>query len=71
MMMEHTDLQSDLKSMVKELIYEVNTKFQLGLEDPKQATIHLTSTLRLKGGLGIQKGAKNSCSSKGIKVAAP
>ena len=28
-----------------ELIYEVKYQIQLGLEDPKQATIHLTSTL--------------------------
>ena len=34
-----------------------NTKIQLGLEDPKQATIYLAFTLQLKGGWGYPKKA--------------
>ena len=46
-------------------------KIQHGRENPKQATIHLALALQLKKDEGIQKSAKSSCSSKGIKVAAP
>ena len=35
-----------------ELIYEVKYQIQLGLEDPKQATIHMTSNLKIKWGWG-------------------
>ena len=50
---------------------KLSYKFQHGVEDPKQATIHLALALQLMRDGGIQKGAKSSSSSRGIKVAPP
>ena len=48
-------IQSDLKAMVRKLILQWITKVWLGLEDPRQATIHLASTLIVKRDWGYPK----------------
>ena len=42
----------------KSCFMKQNTKIQLGLEDPKLATVHLAFTLQLKGGWGYPKRCK-------------
>ena len=48
-----------------------SSRIQLGLENLKQATIHLAFVLQLKGDGGIPQGAKSSSSSRGFRVALP
>ena len=59
------------KLLAKSWFMKQSCKIQHGLEDPKQATIHLALALQLKQDWGYPKGAKSSCSSKGFKVTAP
>ena len=44
-------IQSKLNGYFFARLYEAKYQISSGLEDPKQATIHLTSTFKLKWGL--------------------